>query len=305
MVSPAGIRWTPAQEQPLITATPEDRQFDSPLSAFWDQRQNCYRIYVRGWQPDDPDNRIRAIRCSTSQDFLHWTPWRYIHISGQEQWSEHLYTNAAHPYYRAPYYLMFPKRYVPQRTFNASWQHPGQSDVLFLASRDGQHWSRPFREAFLRPGHDPDNWHERSIFIGPGAVPTAAGELSLYSIQKYHTERVCIRRLSLREDGFISINAPFTGGSMTTKPLTFSGHALKINYATSAAGSVHVEILDPDGRALLGYKADECNEIFGDELDRQVTWNAGHTLADLAGKPVRLRFILEDADLFSFRFIGE
>ena len=36
----------------------------------------------------------------------------------------------------APYYLAFPKRYIPTRKFFTDWEHDGLSDVLFLASRD-------------------------------------------------------------------------------------------------------------------------------------------------------------------------
>ena len=116
-----------------------------------------------------------------------------------------------------------------------------------------------------------------------------------------------IERLLLRTDGFASLSAPWAGGEMLTKPLTFSGDALEINYRTGAAGSVRIEIQDLDGTPLAGFTAAECPEIIGDEIERVVTWKAaagkpqGH-LGKLAGKPVRLRFILADADVFSFRF---
>jgi hypothetical protein len=42
--------------------------------------------------------------------------------------------------------------------------------------------------------------------------------------------------------------------------------------------------------------------MIGDEIERVVAWEAGSDVEALAGKPVRLRFILADADLFSFRF---
>ena len=116
-----------------------------------------------------------------------------------------------------------------------------------------------------------------------------------------------VERLLLRTDGFASLSAPWAGGEMLTKPLTFTGKALEINYRTSAAGSVRVEIQDLDGTPLAGFAAAGCPEIIGDEIERAVTWEAadGKPQADLdalAGKPVRLRFILADADLFSFRF---
>jgi hypothetical protein len=42
--------------------------------------------------------------------------------------------------------------------------------------------------------------------------------------------------------------------------------------------------------------------MFGDELDAVVRWNSGDDISSLAGKPVRLRFVIKDADLFALRF---
>lgn len=77
---------------------------------------------------------------------------------------------------------------------------------------------------------------------------------------------------------------------------------LVINYATSAAGSVQCEILDKAGKPIPGFSLAEADEIYGDHIERPVTWRKSSELKDLAGKPVRLRFVLKDADLYSFRF---
>ncbi len=63
------------------------------------------------------------------------------------------------------------------------WRYRGLSDIVFMSSRDGIHWDRQFREAFLRPGRDQLNWHDRAIEVGPGLVPTGDGEMSLYFIE--------------------------------------------------------------------------------------------------------------------------
>lgn len=91
---------------------------------------------------------------------------------------------------------------------------------------------------------------------------------------------------------------------MLTKPLVFSGQQLEINYRTGAAGSVRVEVQDVDGLALPGYGLDDCTQIIGDEISRIVTWTDGADVAALAGREVRLRWVLRDADLFSLRFVS-
>ena len=103
-------------------------------------------------------------------------------------------------------------------------------------------------------------------------------------------------------DGFVSVQAPLSGGEVITKPLTFHGGKLEINFSTSAAGSVRVELQDADRKPIAGYTLDDCHLQFGDELDRTVSWKAGADVSKLAGQQVRLRFELKDADLYSFRF---
>jgi hypothetical protein len=54
--------------------------------------------------------------------------------------------------------------------------------------------------------------------------------------------------------------------------------------------------------SFLSVTLDETPEIFGDSLERVVSWKEGGDLAAIAGKPVRLRFVMKDADVFSFQF---
>ncbi len=91
---------------------------------------------------------------------------------------------------------------------------------------------------------------------------------------------------------------------MTTKPLIFKGKTLEINFATSVVGSIRVEIQDLGGQPVSGFKLADANEIVGDEIARDVSWKGVHgsDVSQLAGLPVRLRFVMKDADLFAIRF---
>ena len=89
---------------------------------------------------------------------------------------------------------------------------------------------------------------------------------------------------------------------MITKPLKFKGSQLEINYSTSAAGGFRVEIQDGKGQPIPGFSLEECSEIIGDEINRIVSWKEGDDVGSLAGKPVRFRFVMKDADLYSLRF---
>ena len=82
----------------------------------------------------------------------------------------------------------------------------------------------------------------------------------------------------------------------------FEGAELRLNYATSAAGSIHVELQDEYGVPLPGFAMEDAEPIFGDCLDGAVSWAAGFDLSTLRGRPVRIRMRLRDADVFALRF---
>jgi hypothetical protein len=133
-------------------------------------------------------------------------------------------------------------------------------------------------------------------------IPGLPDEISLYSSEGYYVADCRMRRHTVRLDGFVSVNAPAAGGGFTTRPLAFSGKSLLINFSTSAAGSVQVEIQDESGKPLPGFALGDCPEIYGDEIEHTVVWKGGSLLKAIEGKPIRLRFALKDADLYSLKF---
>ena len=198
---------------------------------------------------------------------------------------------------------MFPSRYVAHRMPDPDWYDgTGVNDIAFMSSRDGVNFDRSFMEAILRPGLDQRNWHERGIYFQHGIYQTSPTELSMYVDEHIKTPGTHVRRYTLRPDGFVSVQAGYEGGEFLTRPLLFEGDELELNFSTSAVGSVRVEIQDAEGRALPGYGLEDCPEIFGDEIEGVVRWDGGRGLSSLAGRPVRLRFAVKDADIYAFRF---
>jgi hypothetical protein len=292
-----GVRWSLIQDEPVITKG----AFDSQNLGFWDAVRGRYVEFHRGFR-----NGVRDIMTSTSEDFIHWTDPQWLDFGGAPP--EHLYTNAVTPYFRAPHvFLGFPKRFMPERKKIEEHPSPGLSDGVFMTSRDGLHWHR-FLEAFIRPGLQRERWWERNNMTAWGIVvtrPEIAGtpdELSLYSSESYYEDGNRLRRFALRVDGFVSVHAPFTGGEFVTRPLRFEGKQLLLNYSTSAAGSVRVEIGDEAGQPIPGFALDDCPETYSDSIEEAVRWKGGTDVSALAGRAVRLRFVLKDADLYAIRF---
>ncbi len=294
------IRWSLMSDKPVIT----DGAFDSQNLAFWDAERGLYVDYHRKGR----DGKRDIMTC-TSPDFLKWTEPMFLDYPGAP--AEHLYVNQIQPYFRAPHiYLGFPKRFLPSRQPPIDHPLPGVSDTILMSSRDGESFHR-WEEAFVRPGLQPDRWVCRNNLVAWGLVETAshlsgaADEISLYVVEGYYQGDSCrVRRHTLRVDGFVSVSSGLKGGSLQTKPLVFAGDRLELNFSTSAAGSVRVEIQDETGQPISGFSLADCSEIFGDSNARNVTWENGDDLSALAGQPVRLLFELKDADLFSIRFVA-
>jgi hypothetical protein len=289
-----GIHWEKMTEQRIVT----DGAFDSLNVAFWDaERQEyvvIYRAYLMG---------IRTIKHATSKDFLHWTSgdWADYGTAPLEQ----LYTNATTPYFRSPQiYLAFPKRYVPWRhIFEDEPRHDGVSEAVFMSSRDGVNWDRRFMEAFIRPGRDPLDWVHRDHMIATGILQTAPDELSIFTERHYTFPSVYLERMTLRLDGFVSVHAGYQGGTLTTRPMFLDGSKLVVNYATSAVGSIKWEVLDVNGNPLPGLGADQTKPLSGDEIEHvlQIQTPKHNPAVGFENRPVRLRFTLVDADLYSFQ----
>ena len=244
-----------------------------------------------------------------------------------------VYCNGVLAYHRAPHLLLgFPHRYVdrgwtastdvlPERErrreladLDVQGGRPTRegtvvTDVLFMASRDGRRFF-VWPQAFVRPGiQRPGSWYYGDTWNAWGLVETASRyesappELSFYITEAEHRDGPgSLRRYTLRLDGFGSIYAPLSGGAVVSRPLTFSGRQLDINFSSSAGGRVRVEIQEERGQAIPGFSLEDCHLQYGDQLDRTVSWTGGSDVGALAGRPVRLKFELKDADIFSFRF---
>ena len=63
-----------------------------------------------------------------------------------------------------------------------------------------------------------------------------------------------------------------------------------------------MELQDKERKAIPGFSLEECQEMIGNDLDRVVIWKGGSDVSKLAGKVVRVKFVMKDADLFAFKF---
>jgi len=310
--SPDGLVWKKMSEQPVMKKLEQYHYaYDSQNVSLWSTSENCYVAYFRVVLPPFK----RYIARATSKDFLQWENVQTMEVihEGQPAPFEQFYTNQTSEYFRAPHiYVATPARFMPNRQVLTEEQAEEAkvdpkyfkdcSDAVLLTSRGGNRYDRTFMEPLIRPGIGIQNWVSRTNYPARNIVQTGATEMSLYVNANYATPDAELRRYTFRLDGFASLHAPYQGGTFVSKPLTFSGKKLSLNFSTSAAGGIKVQLEQPDGTPYPGFALDDCKEIIGDEIARNVLWKNGTDVSSLVGKVVRIRLSMNDADLYSMRF---
>ena len=309
--------------------------FDSLNTAMWDgKRYVCYyrsfhnikgvdnseildlgQIYShpKMWQ-----YATRDVRVIYSDDFKNWTLPELIAFDDGLDYP--LYTNNIEIYDRAPEMRIgFPVRYCERETFNENIaQMPSaenkrvssvrvedrtgrvSTDCVFICSRDGKTWHR-YNEAFLTPGYeDEHNWVYGDCYLSYGLIDSGREYYNLYTIDRHFSFGVPrpLNRYEIRKDGFACYEAGGSEAVLTTKPLVFDGGTLHLNFETSAYGYIYVSLIGENGEALCG----ESVEVYGNNIDRRVVFADKTDLSEYAGKPLRIRFRMRDAKLYSMIF---
>ena len=183
-----------------------------------------------------------------------------------------------------------------------SLRRPKIDEVCVGFSRDGFHWSRPDRRAFYGVSEQPRAWNHANVQSAGGVCLIVGDELYFYgagtnaegALDPTYTGLAVLRR-----DGFASMDAGATEGSLTTRPIRFSGRHLFVN-AAAQRGTLRVEVLDEHGRALAPFTAEQCLPVRSDLTKAPVRWKGAADLSALSGRTVRFRFRLKNGSLFAF-----
>ncbi len=326
-----GIHWTPDPRNPV--ADSRNGLTDGQFVLGWDSNHGKYVAYMR---PTvfffDPDKRTSA--WVASEDFINWGP-PVLAVSPEETDGVEIeYYRMPVAKYEG-IYVGFIWVYHNDAEFADQ-----SRDTVLAVSRNGITWSKPFgNETFLKTG-EPGDWDSRFaaacklIQVGdeiwlyyPGAniphnVPGEDGRRGStreWSGREIDGERraYAVGIAKLRRDGFVALEPESHEGAMTTTMLTFVGTTLHLN-VDSSGGRAEVEVLDREGRPVEGYSRADCVPISTDSTDFTVKWSVGKDLvhaidtpADIGSsdytlfksrlrKPVRLKFYLNDAKLYSF-----
>ena len=259
-------------------------------------------------------HKRRSVWLSTSPDFQTWSEAKLILAADEkdDSWVQR-------PEQRTEFYVMsgfpyggqflgllsvFRLQVVHESTGPNQSSHDGPIDIQLTHSQDGLDWERfEDRSPIIAVG-EPGSF-DGGCLLGVSNPPAVVDdEVHVYytAITTTHggpmpPKRCSIGRASWRLDGFVSLDAGPAGGMVETVPLAVSGDRLEVN-ADASRGSLGVEILSAAGDPLPGYARQDCVAFHSDQVRHAVRWHSTDRLP--TGQPVRVRFYLKDAKLYSF-----
>ncbi|HWB00392.1 MAG TPA: hypothetical protein VG713_17985 [Pirellulales bacterium] len=323
-VSPDGLHWSRTSTTPICRS-------NDVITAWHDRRSDQWialpklSTLVRG-------HVRRCFGLSTSDDFQSWTEPRYIFRPDLRDDAGSLARiEAVRPmldraddpalmrteFYGAGVYqhescvVAFPWIFTTNNNGRFG-NHEGPCEVQLATSRDLDEWQRPFREPVVPLG--PAGAWDSGFLVTSSEVVRVGDEIRLYYAGGNYTHgNPCLYRdddpgrgtqftssiglVSWQLDRFVSADAPPSGAVLETVPVVYRGERLELNAATRGAGSVTVELW-----ALGGEPLARSQPIRGDDVRHRIVWQQPFDVAKCAGKPVRLRFVMADAQLYSFAF---
>ncbi|HYM13734.1 MAG TPA: hypothetical protein VEU62_23545 [Bryobacterales bacterium] len=259
-------------------------------------------------------HRARSVWRSESGDFLRWSePEPVLRADLLEDPNTELYGMSVFPY--GDLYLGMLERW---------YDNPDVIEVQLAWSYDGRDWHRPARRsALIGPAYP---WN-RAWNTCANTPPARQGnQLWFYfgGRSRAHGREApesygAIGLASVYADRFAAIRADFKEGLLLTRPMTWPGGDLIVNstntrypraHPSSGGGSVQVEVRDENNQPVPGFSGDQrADHSFpspapGQPEPRAVRWPSGRSMRELAGRRIRLAFLLRDARLYSFRAEG-
>jgi hypothetical protein len=181
-----------------------------------------------------------------------------------------------------------------------------RNDIMLGFSRDGFHWDRPYRGRFISSAWDEKSWRFGNV-QSCASGPLIVGEKLYFYFSGHAKPRegdewdkdAATGLAILRRDGFASMDAGTNTETLTTRPVIFKGKHLFVN-VDCPRGELKVEVLDTDGKIIEPFTLANCEPVSFDKTLVQVNWEGKSDLAELSGKPVRIKFYLENGSLYSF-----
>ncbi|WP_395745856.1 hypothetical protein [Prosthecobacter sp.] len=310
--SPDGLHWT-IEPEPILLGCDTITLSQDPVTGEY--------LAFHKRQGDPRVVGIRHVFLSVSKDMQHWSEPHPVVVADEVDnkaarklkggtYSEY-YNLSAFPY--AGQWLGFVthfRRVEPPSALFGNDEVDGHKrsatgiiDVKLVTSRDGRHWHRCSDRSPVIP-LGPHAYDEGSIFGLCNAPVFVGDEMWMYytAVTTPHgglppEKQQSIALATWRIDGLASLQAKEEPGTIETHEFVPEGTRLSVNVA-AGNGRLMVEVLDAAGQTIAGYEKEACIIHNQDAVKLPVHWK--NTAALPAGLPIRLRFHLQNADLFSY-----
>ncbi|PYV08417.1 MAG: hypothetical protein DMG07_25890 [Acidobacteria bacterium] len=314
--SPDGLRWRVQPGNPVVPKGPDIA--DAPTMLGWDPRIRKYVYYPRPGHPVAREingigahRHIRTVGYSTSDDFVHWSPTKLMLAPDEEDRVDSQYMQFTAGI-EGDFYVGF---LMVHQTHEQTW------DTFLLSSRDGFHWNWIDRRVpFLGRGevgsYDAGYMtpsgpivHGGQIWIYYGAFSGAHSYLS----NKLGDDIMSVALATLPADRYLGLLAGPDRATLVTRPITFQGARLMVDLDASlpmqqtADGrgfdecEVRAALADQSGGPIEGFTVERSQPLRKSGV-QEMTWS-GARVGQLEGKPVRIRFELRNAALYSVQFV--
>ena len=299
--SPDGIHWTDVEHNPVLKKGGDVGHFS------WDAHQKRYMATVKIWTTVPRlDGLRRCIGITATEDFEHWPHPELVLVP--DEIDDRMYPGKSGVQFYGLSSFAYESGYIGFLWIFRTGSG-GQIYVQLVSSRDGIAWTRAEPTDGMRPAalpNGPDgSWDAGCIFSA--SHPLVEGDtIKLWygAWDKDHrapdpaiTGRVGLA--TLRKDGFASLDAGENTGIVTTKLLKGLSGRLYVN-CEAADGDLRAEVLDADGKVIPGYSRRDCRAIHRNGIEQAITWK-GRRALPRSKQPLRLRFVLKRASLYSFR----
>ena len=327
--SPDGIHWTPSSQTPLIPFS------DTQVCPFWDRQRQKYVAILRfgppnirlisrmesddfaHWSPKITVLRRTKMDSVQQTQFYQMAPFPYAGV----------YLGLIGAYHNESLKPIPPDqpwtdRQDLQLAFSrngVTWSRVGGQGVLSEQElNEERDWTTAVQEAtFLPYGRIDQDWDWG--YVTPYFTPEPI--LVDDTIHFYYAAQDAkhwwtwtgdppqldpdpkppvkgVGLATLRKDGFVSVEAGPDGGTMTTRPFIFLGDTLELN-ADASEGSITVAALGDDGEPIPGFDRETSLGITSDSTQHSLQWTEQDDLHQLQGRPIRLRFHLNNARIYS------
>ena len=308
-----GLVWNEYDVNPILMNSTETLE---AITVAHDRHTGEYFAYHRRWGDIGGFDR-RLIAVCTSRNFTDWSEPEVIIVTDEQDdaWIQdaeqrgEFYGMSGFVYGRQ--FLGFLPVFNVVRDMRGQevgaeqspWDGPIEAQLAH--SRDGRTWERFADRSPIIPRGGPGSFDAGCILCSADRPIVHGDEVWHYytAINTLHggpmpPKTATIARAAWRLDGFVSLDAGHFGGVVETDPLNLPSGQLVVN-ADASQGSLAVELLSPAGETLPGFSSEDCAAIHSDGVRHVVRWQDRDQLP--AGQPLRLRFHLDTAQLYSFR----